>query len=177
MINIYTDGACSGNPGPGGWGMCVTQDNEQIFEDSGFYTQTTNNRMELTALLQALDFSYDILLDDPTIVSINIFSDSKYVVDAITKGWLDKWNRNGYKKADKTEVLNQDLWIPIHSMLNSTYDLPESPLKNFVNIRWIKGHDGHLGNEHADTIACNARDEAKKMLALTQIDKEASDGN
>ena len=174
MINIYTDGACSGNPGPGGWGFVAVEDSEVIVERSGFETNTTNNRMELTAFLNAIVWAAGYIdwyvLDQ----IFKVYSDSSYVVNAITKGWLLNWKLSGWKKSDGKTVLNKDLWEQVSEILyaKNSHGLR---LIDRTNITWVKGHDGHLGNEHADTIACNARDEAKTMLALTQLDKEGKD--
>ena len=108
-ITIYTDGACSGNPGPGGWGAILEWQGHQK-ELSGGEAQTTNNRMELTAVLTAL-----AILKEPCIVEL--YSDSKYVVDAIEKGWLYGWQKKGWIKADKKPVLNVDLWQQLLPLL------------------------------------------------------------
>lgn len=134
-INIYTDGACSGNPGKGGWGaVLVYKDNEK--EISGGNTDTTNNRMELTAVIEALK-----LLKEPCEVSLT--TDSKYVCDAVTKGWVYSWKKNGWKKADKKPALNVDLWEQLLPLLE----------KHQVTFNWVKGHNGHPYNERCDKLA------------------------
>lgn len=134
-INIYTDGACSGNPGKGGWGaVLVYKDTEK--EICGGSADTTNNRMELTAVIEALK-----ILKEPCEVSLT--TDSKYVCDAITKGWVYSWKRNGWKKADKKPALNVDLWEQLLPLLET----------HKVTFNWVKGHNGHPYNERCDRLA------------------------
>ena len=134
-LNIYTDGACSGNPGKGGWGaVLVYKDTEK--EISGGSADTTNNRMELTAVIEALK-----ILKEPCEVSLT--TDSKYVCDAVTKGWVYSWERNGRKKADKKPALNVDLWEQLLPLLE----------KHNVTFNWVKGHNGHPYNERCDKLA------------------------
>ena len=134
-VNIYTDGACSGNPGPGGWGAVLVYRGIEK-ELCGGERETTNNRMELTAVISALSS-----LKEPC--EVELCSDSKYVLDALTKGWAESWRRNGWKKADKKPALNADLWqvllelVAVHKM---TYV-------------WVKGHEGHEYNERCDRMA------------------------
>ena len=134
-ITIYTDGACSGNPGPGGWGAILEWQGHQK-ELSGGEAQTTNNRMELTAVLTAL-----AILKEPCIVEL--YSDSKYVVDAIEKGWLYGWQKKGWIKADKKPVLNVDLWQRL---------LPELA-RHDVHLHWVKGHAENEKNNRCDQLA------------------------
>lgn len=134
-ITIYTDGACSGNPGPGGWGAILRyRDTEK--ELSGGAAETTNNRMELTAVIEGL-----AALKFPCKVTLT--SDSKYVIDAITKGWVYSWKRNGWKKADKSPALNVDLWERLLSELS----------RHEMTFCWVKGHAGHPENERCDQMA------------------------
>lgn len=134
-IDIYTDGACSGNPGKGGWGaVLVYKDKEK--EISGGEAQTTNNRMELTAVIEALS-----ALKEPCEVTLT--TDSKYVCDAINKGWVFSWKNNNWKKADKKPALNVDLWEKLLSLLE----------KHKVEFVWVKGHNGHKYNERCDALA------------------------
>ena len=137
-LEIFTDGACSGNPGPGGWGA-VLRYQEIEKELSGGEPSTTNNRMELTAIIEALS-----ILKEPCDVTLT--TDSKYVADGITKGWAASWKRNGWKKADKKPALNSDLWEKI-LQLTTTHN---------VKIVWVKGHAGHPENERCDTLATTA---------------------
>lgn len=134
-VDIYTDGACKGNPGPGGWGaVLVCQGHER--ELHGGEAQTTNNRMELTAAISALE-----ALTRPCEVTLT--SDSKYLIDGITKGWAVSWRARGWKKADKSPALNPDLWSKL-------LDLLEIHQVKFV---WVKGHAGHPYNERCDQMA------------------------
>ena len=134
-ITIYTDGACSGNPGPGGWGAILEWQGHEK-ELSGGEAQTTNNRMELTAVLTAL-----ALLKEPCIVEL--YSDSKYVVDAIEKGWLYGWQKNGWIKAGKKPVLNVDLWQQMLPLL----------ARHDVRLHWVKGHAENEKNNRCDQLA------------------------
>ena len=134
-ITIYTDGACSGNPGLGGWGAILEWQGHQK-ELSGGEAQTTNNRMELTAVLTAL-----AILKEPCIVEL--YSDSKYVVDAIEKGWLYGWQKKGWIKADKKPVLNVDLWQQLLPLL----------ARHDVRLHWVKGHAENEKNNRCDQLA------------------------
>ena len=134
-IDLYTDGACSGNPGPGGWGAILrfgTVEKELCGGDK----QTTNNRMELTAVIEGLS-----ALKEPCDVTLT--SDSKYVLDAIEKGWARSWKRNGWRKADKKPALNADLWDRLLTLL----DIHQ------VRFVWVHGHQGHPENERCDALA------------------------
>ena len=135
IVTIYTDGACSGNPGPGGWGAILKWQGHEK-ELSGGEAQTTNNRMELTAVLTALR-----LLKEPC--TVELYSDSKYVVDAIDKGWLYGWQKKGWIKADKKPVLNVDLWQQL---------LPELA-RHDVHLHWVKGHAENEKNNRCDQLA------------------------
>ena len=137
-IAIYTDGACSGNPGKGGWAAILTYRGTEK-ELSGGERETTNNRMELTAVIMALE-----ALKEPC--SVTLYSDSKYVVDALEKGWLESWVRRGWKKADKSPVLNRDLW---ERYLTASK-------KHTIRFVWVRGHDGHAYNERCDRLAVAA---------------------
>ncbi len=135
---IYTDGACSGNPGPGGYGT-VMQYGEQRKELSGGFRKTTNNRMELLAVIAGLE-----ALNRPC--EVTIFSDSKYIVDAVNKGWARRWQRNGWRRNRKERALNPDLWGRLLALLG----------KHTVTLQWVKGHAGNPGNERADALAVAA---------------------
>ena len=129
QIEIYTDGACSGNPGPGGWGAILRfRTAQKVYEKelSGGEANTTNNRMEMTALLEALR-----QLKEPC--AIDLYSDSQYVINGLEKGWAKGWRARGWKKADKSPALNPDLWAPL---------LEESE-KHKITYHWLKGHAGH----------------------------------
>jgi|TARA_Y100000385_G_scaffold195111_1_gene201987 ribonuclease HI len=133
-VKAYTDGACSGNPGPGGWGV-VLQFGDHERELKGGESDTTNNRMELTAAIEALK-----ALKEPCHIALT--TDSTYVKDGITK-WLSNWKRNGWKTAAKKPVKNQDLW----------QQLEDCVAQHTVEWLWVKGHSGHPENERADTLA------------------------
>ena len=133
-VEIFTDGACSGNPGPGGWGA-VLRYGEHEKELNGGAEQTTNNRMELTAAIQSLN-----ALKNPCTVILT--TDSVYVRDGI-RTWIDGWKARGWKTADKKPVKNEDLWRA----------LDEARARHDVEWRWVKGHAGHPENEKADALA------------------------
>lgn len=134
-VTIFTDGACSGNPGPGGWGAILIY-GEHRKELCGGETETTNNRMELTAAIEALT----ALTKTPS--QIDLFTDSKYVKQGITE-WISKWKLNGWKNAQKKPVKNADLWQRLEAVRT----------KHNVNWQWVKGHAGHPENERADELA------------------------
>ncbi len=142
-ITIWTDGACSGNPGPGGWGA-ILRYGETERELSGGERETTNNRMELTAAIEALS-----RLKEPCEVTLT--SDSKYMIDAIEQGWAEGWRRRGWIKADKKPALNPDLWEKLLSLL----------AKHKVRFVWVKGHEGHHYNERCDALATAFADSLK----------------
>ena len=134
-VDIYTDGACSGNPGPGGYGaIIVYKGTEKVL--SGGYADTTNNRMELTGVIESL-----ACLKEPCEVTLT--TDSKYVADGVTKGWAKSWRANGWRKADKKPALNSDLWEQLLCLLE----------KHRVTIVWCKGPAGHPSNERGDRLA------------------------
>jgi ribonuclease HI len=140
-VVIYTDGACRGNPGPGGWGVVLGfQDKQKTL--NGYAPETTNNRMELIAVIEALR-----ALKRSCDIEIN--TDSKYVMQGITE-WLHNWKRNGWKTAAKKPVKNVDLWQQLDDEVN----------RHEVDWRWVKGHSGVAGNEHADQLANAAIDAA-----------------
>ena len=134
IIKIYTDGACRGNPGPGGWGALILKDNEEIKLNGG-QNDTTNNQMELTAVIKALDFFSESM-------EIEIFTDSKYVMDGITE-YIKKWKVNGWKTASKKPVKNSDLWK----------QLDDLSAHHSIRWNWVKGHSGHRENDIADELA------------------------
>lgn len=134
---MYTDGACSGNPGPGGWGTILRYKTVEK-ELSGYAPSTTNNRMELTAVVEGLR-----ALKQPC--QINIYTDSRYLKDGITS-WIHKWKRNGWKTSNKTPVKNQELWEALDA----------ASQKHDIEWHWIKGHAGHPENERADQLAREA---------------------
>ncbi len=142
-VDIYTDGACRGNPGAGGWGAVLVYGGREK-ELSGGERETTNNRMELSAAIEAL-----ALLKEPCEVTLT--SDSKYLVDAITQGWAIGWRARGWRKADKSPALNVDLWEKLLSLLEV----------HKVDFVWIKGHAGHPYNERCDVLATTEADKFK----------------
>lgn len=144
IVEIYTDGACSGNPGPGGWGAVLIYGEHQK-EISGGAAETTNNRMELTAVIEALS-----LLKRPC--KITLTTDSKYVVDSITKGWVYGWKKRGWKKGDGKPALNPELWERLLPLLEM----------HDVEFVWVKGHAGHKYNEICDKMAVAESQKYKK---------------
>ncbi len=139
-VDIYTDGACRGNPGRGGWGAILVYGNREK-ELSGGERETTNNRMELTAVISALR-----ALREPCDVTLT--SDSKYVIDAVIKGWAVSWRAKGWRKADKSPALNADLWEELLSLLD----------RHKVTFVWVRGHNGHPYNERCDALATSFAD-------------------
>ena len=137
QVEVFTDGACKGNPGPGGWGVILRMGKHEK-EMSGSETETTNNRMELMAAIRALS-----ALTEPCRVTLH--TDSRYVIDGITK-WVHGWKRKGWINASKQPVRNADLW----------HDLIEAAQHHDVAWEWVKGHDGHPENERADRLASAA---------------------
>ena len=151
-ITIYTDGACSGNPGPGGWGAIILK-NENTKDLSGHELNTTNNRMELTAIVQALRYVQN-KTNESTIITI--YSDSAYAVNAINLGWVNTWKLNGWKTTKSEAVKNVDLWIKLDDLLHK---LTNSSKR--IIIKKVKGHAGNFFNEHVDKLA---KDEVKKIM-------------
>ena len=135
MITIYTDGACSGNPGVGGWGVVIIEDNKNEFFLYGGDKNTTNNKMELTAAIKALK-----AFEKKS--TITLITDSKYVKDGI-QSWIQNWKKNGWKTAAKKPVKNKELWI----------ELDELIAKHNITWEWVKGHAGNTHNEKADYLA------------------------
>ena len=137
-ITIYTDGACSGNPGPGGYGIIILSEKKRQ-ELSGGYKLTTNNRMELMAVIVGLE-----QLEIPSIV--NLYTDSKYIVDAVTKGWAKRWRANSWKRNKKDKAMNPDLWGKLLDLCS----------KHQVEFSWVRGHSGNIENERCDKLAVQA---------------------
>jgi len=136
-VTIYTDGACSGNPGPGGWGA-ILEYNGVEKELSGGEENTTNNRMELTAVIRALE-----ALKEPCVVEL--YSDSKYVIDALEKGWAKGWKSKGWIKSDKKPALNPDLWEILLGLTE----------RHTLHYHWVKGHADNPKNNRCDEMAVN----------------------
>ena len=143
LVNIYADGGCRGNPGPGGWGVLM-QSGESSKELWGGEANTTNNRMELTAVIRALE-----ALKRPT--AAHIHTDSQYVQKGISE-WIHGWKRNGWKTSDKKPVKNADLWQTLDALVR----------QHKLEWIWVKGHAGHPENERADALANRGIDELKK---------------
>ena len=139
LIAVYTDGACSGNPGPGGWGTIIIRDNQET-ELAGYEANTTNNRMELTAVIRGLSALAD------TTLPVTVYTDSQYVVNAINQHWIDNWQVKGWINASKKPVANRDLWeeiIALNLKYNPTYI-------------WVKGHSTNEYNNRCDALAVQA---------------------
>ena len=138
QVTIHTDGSCLGNPGPGGYGVILEHGGHEK-ELSGGFRRTTNNRMEILAVIVGLES-----LTEPC--SATVYSDSRYVVDAIEKGWARKWQANGWMRNKRERALNPDLWERVLTALD----------KHEVELRWVKGHAGNAGNVRADKLAVAA---------------------
>lgn len=134
-IEIFTDGACSGNPGPGGWG-CILRYGNAEKELSGGEGDTTNNRMELTAAIEGLKALKEKC-------EVTLYTDSQYVANGINKGWARTWQKNGWIKSDKKPALNRELWEELLSLID----------RHEVSVVWVKGHNGHPENERCDRLA------------------------
>ena len=145
-IELFTDGACKGNPGPGGWGALLRMGRHEK-ELSGSEAQTTNNRMEMTAAIKGLN-----ALIEPC--DIDLYTDSRYVIDGITK-WVAGWKRNGWVNASKQPVRNADLW----------HQLIEAAQRHRIEWHWVRGHNGHVENERVDKLASDAAIAAGKSAA------------
>ena len=143
-VDIYTDGACRGNPGRGGWGAILVYGSKEK-ELSGGDPMTTNNRMELMAAIAAME-----ALREPC--DITLTSDSKYLTDAINQGWLESWKKRNWVKSDKAPVLNVDLWQRIDALLQ----------RHTVRFVWVHGHQGHAYNERCDVLATTFADSLKE---------------
>lgn len=143
-VEIFTDGACSGNPGPGGFGVVLRYGSNEK-EISGGAADTTNNRMELLGVITGLS-----ALNEPC--NVVLTTDSKYVVDSVTKGWVYGWKKKGWIKSDKKPALNVDLWERLLPLLE----------KHNVDFNWVKGHAGHPENERCDRLAVEQRDKYSK---------------
>jgi ribonuclease HI len=150
-IEIYTDGSSLGNPGPGGWGMVVVEDNKIIKEQGGHDKDTTNNRMELMAVIESLKY----IIKNHKKDNVTIFADSSYVLLGITS-WIHNWEKNGWRTVNKKEVLNQDLWKELISLVRN-YD-------NKINWEKVKGHSGHVYNDKADEIATQSASLQQKYV-------------
>ncbi len=137
-VDLFTDGACSGNPGPGGYGVILKYNGHEK-ELSAGYKNTTNNRMELMAIIKGLE-----ALKEPC--QVTVYSDSRYIVDAINKGWVQRWQANNWKRNKKESAKNIDLWQRLLKQLQ----------RHRVTFVWVKGHAGHEENERCDQLAVQA---------------------
>lgn len=146
-VTVYTDGACSGNPGPGGWGAILDYQGRRK-ELSGGEASTTNNRMELTAVIESLK-----ALKEPC--RVTVVTDSQYVSNGITLGWAKSWKENNWRKKDKKPALNPELWDELLTLIE----------KHTVTFNWIRGHVGHPENERCDELAVG---QSKKFMAITE---------
>ena len=144
-VNIYTDGACKGNPGAGGWAAILEYEGKEK-ELFGGEKLTTNNRMELIGAIEGLKALKEQC-------QVTLYSDSQYLVNAINKGWLENWKAKNWRKADKSQVLNDDLWKELVALLDT----------HTVEFIWVRGHDGHAYNERCDALASGY---AEKLLEL-----------
>lgn len=145
-VELYTDGACSGNPGPGGYGAILTYNGREK-ELVGGEEITTNNRMELTAVIVGLE-----ALKEPC--NVTVYSDSKYVVDAMNEGWAEKWHDNNWMRNSKEPALNPDLWEQLLGL----------SMEHDVTFVWVKGHAGHPQNERCDKLATGYIEQLKKEM-------------
>ncbi|MEZ6234383.1 MAG: ribonuclease HI [Phycisphaerales bacterium] len=144
-VELFTDGACSGNPGPGGWAYILRHPaSGKAREDSGGQRQTTNNRMELLAAIRGLE-----ALKSPS--GVDLYSDSQYVLNGLSE-WMASWKKRGWKTASKQPVKNQDLWQRLDELIQT----------HTVRFHWVRGHDGHPENERCDQLAVAARDAAAR---------------
>ncbi|MEG0832880.1 MAG: ribonuclease HI [Oscillospiraceae bacterium] len=142
-VKLYTDGACSNNPGPGGWAAILVYGGKEL-ELSGAENATTNNRMELTAVIRGLEALKERCC-------VTVISDSKYVVDAISKGWAVNWRRLGWKNSQKKTPPNVDLWEQLLALV----------AEQDVEFLWVRGHNGHAYNERCDRLAVSAYENLK----------------
>ena len=143
-ITLYTDGACSGNPGPGGWaGLLMYNGRERVV--TGAEKLTTNNRMELAAVVESIR-----VLKEPCVIAVH--TDSAYIANAFNEGWIENWLRRGWMTAGKKPVKNQDLW----------QQLDDQASRHRIEWRWVKGHSGHPENERADALANRGMDDVRE---------------
>lgn len=139
QVTLHTDGACSGNPGPGGYGTVFQFGSSSYKELSAGFRKTTNNRMELLAVIAGLE-----ALKEPC--DVTVYSDSKYIVDAVNRGWANRWRANGWRRNKRDRAENADLWSRLLDLLDT----------HAAAFRWVKGHAGNAGNERADALAVAA---------------------
>ena len=157
MIKIYTDGSCLGNPGAGGWAAVIVDEQNHREEIFGGEEHTTNNRMELTAAIQALS-------KISAGAGAELFTDSNYLKNAFTNGWLVKWKRNGWRTATGSHVLNKDLWQKLDELIST----------RAVKFNWVKGHAGNFFNERCDTLARTTAEKFKRGEFKKSLKQEKS---
>ena len=157
MIKIYTDGSCLGNPGAGGWAAVIVDEQNHREEIFGGEEHTTNNRMELTAAIQALS-------KISAGAGAELFTDSNYLKNAFTNGWLVKWKRNGWRTATGSHVLNKDLWQKLDELIST----------RAVKFNWVKGHAGNFFNERCDTLARTTAEKFKRGEFKKPLKQEKS---
>ena len=145
-VTLYTDGSCSGNPGPGGWGAILIWKGLEK-ELSGGEAQTTNNRMELTGAIRGLS-----ALKEPC--KVDLYTDSQYIAKAVNEGWLEGWRKRGWKKADKSPIANPDLWMELDSLFHT----------HQVRLIWVKGHADNPFNNRCDALAVAQTKKFASML-------------
>ena len=143
-FTLYTDGGCHGNPGPGGWAYLIEYDSKTI-ENNGGEAETTNNRMELTAVIRGLEQIRETSQSITGTARIKVYTDSQYVKNGITT-WIKNWLRNGWKTSAKKPVKNRDLWMKLHELSNQFE----------VEWKWLRGHSGYEGNERCDALVQDA---------------------
>ena len=141
MIRMYTDGACLGNPGPGGWGIVVERGGARIHTAFGHEPETTNNRMELQAIIEAYHYAEREMPESEATVTIH--TDSQYAVNGIND-WMQGWIRQGWRKSNGKPVVNQDLWLELEGLRRA---------RELIRVEWVRGHAGNAGNELADQLA------------------------
>ena len=169
--SVYTDGACSGNPGPGGWGVVVYFKDGIVHELGGGESLTTNNRMEMQAAIAALEF----LASSGCTESVSLYTDSEYVKNGITK-WIKGWKKKGWKTSTGKAVLNQDLWVILDELASRVGQQLSNPLQ----WCYVRGHSGNAGNERCDTIArafASGQSPALRSLSLGQLTNTASESD
>lgn len=154
LLNVWCDGACSGNPGPGGYASAIVYKDSTIAYSAGYSDYTTNNRMELAGFIEALKMVLNEELAGFCGGAI-IHTDSKYIENAINCGWLDKWTRKGFKK-----IKNPDLWIDVYTLISKC---------NFITIKWVKGHSGVIGNDIVDRLAVEAMNLKRTSSGIMEI--------
>lgn len=160
MVSLYTDGACSSNPGPGGWAVVFKDEDNAILQLSGFSKSTTNNRMELQAAIEAYKYALTLKVQNPrNRAEYEIVSDSAYVVNTVSNDWISGWKRNGWKNGKGESIKNVGLWKEMFFLIEAARHMGVK-----VSFRKVRGHKGDPMNEMADRVAVNRKLEAIQML-------------